>query len=73
MSQPQRMIITGVSPYAQGHFVNEHGNKVWQGCGPTAALMLMSYYDKCLGYKKLIPTGELPGAKKDDTKDKKKP
>jgi hypothetical protein len=58
MSQPQRMIITGVSPYAQGHFVNEHGNKVWQGCGPTAALMLMSYYDKCLGYKKLIPKGD---------------
>ena len=58
MSQPQRMIITGVSPYVQGHFVNEHGNKVWEGCGPVAALMLMSYYDKCLGYKKLIPTGD---------------
>lgn len=58
MSQPERMIITGVSPYAQGHFINDHGNNVWEGCGPVAALMLMSYYDKRLGYCKLIPNSD---------------
>lgn len=53
-----RMIITGISPYAQARFVNEHGNNVWEGCGPVAGLMLMSYYDKRYGYKKLIPSGD---------------
>ena len=53
-----RMIITGVSPYAQQHFINEHGNNVWEGCAPVAALILMSYYDKRYGYDKLIPKGD---------------
>jgi hypothetical protein len=53
-----RLIITGVSPYAQQHFINEHGNNVWEGCGPVAALMLMSYYDKRFGYQKLFPKND---------------
>lgn len=61
MSTPERMIITGVSPYAQARFVNERGNSVWEGCGPVAALMLMSYYDKRYGYKKLIPKSDESG------------
>jgi hypothetical protein len=53
-----RMIITGVSPYAQAHFINENGKNVWEGCGPVAGLMIMSYYDKRFGYKKLIPSND---------------
>jgi len=53
-----RMIITGVSPYKQARFINEHGQNVWEGCGPVAGLMLMSYYDKRYGYKKLIPSSD---------------
>jgi len=52
------MIITGVSPYEQAKYTNTSGNVVWEGCGPVAALMLMSYYDKRYGYKKLIPSGD---------------
>jgi hypothetical protein len=37
-----RMIIMGVSVYTQARFINEHGNNVWEGCGPLAGLMLMS-------------------------------
>ena len=50
-------ILTGVPPYNQDNVVKENGKEVIAGCGPTAALMLLAYYDARFGYKQLIPSG----------------
>lgn len=44
-------------PYNQDNVVKESGKEVIAGCGPTAALMLLAYYDARFGYKQLIPSG----------------
>jgi len=54
MSETTRKIITGVPPYRQNYIYNDEGKKVMAGCGPVAALMLLAYYDRRYGYKKLI-------------------
>ena len=50
-------LLTGVPPYNQDNVVKESGQEVIAGCGPTAALMLLAYYDARFGYKQLIPRG----------------
>lgn len=54
MSKTTRTIITGVPPYKQDYITNEKGKRVMAGCGPVAGLMLMAWYDRALGYHKLI-------------------
>lgn len=54
MPKPTRVIITGVPPYRQDYITNEKGKRVMSGCGPVAALMLMAWYDRALGYHRLI-------------------
>jgi len=53
-TKPSRIIITGVPPYDQQCVVKENGKSVIAGCGPTAALALLAYYDRALGYRKLV-------------------
>ncbi len=54
---PERYIITGVPPYEQTYYTNKKGKRVLTRCGPTAALMLLAYYDRRYGYRKLILAG----------------
>jgi hypothetical protein len=54
MSRPTRVIITGVPPYNQTFITLENGKRGQAGCAPMAALMLMAWYDRALGYYKLI-------------------
>lgn len=54
MANTNRRIITGVPPYKQDYIYNSKGEKIMAGCGPVAALMLLAYYDRRYGYKKLI-------------------
>jgi len=56
MPTTKRLILTGVPPYDQGHsyLTNDNGKQVIAGCGPVAGLMLIAYYDRGLGYKRLV-------------------
>lgn len=47
-------VLTGVPPYNQDLVCKENGKDVIAGCGPTAALMLLAYYDARFGYKRLV-------------------
>lgn len=50
----KKKLLTGVPNYWQWKFTNDNGKEVLTGCGPTAALMLLAFYDRRLGYKNLI-------------------
>ena len=53
-SGAQRRILTGVPPFEQEKFTgSQHNDELW-GCGPTAQLILLSYYDRAYGYKQLV-------------------
>lgn len=54
-------ILTGVPPYNQDNVTKENGKEVIAGCGPTAALMLLAYYDARFGYKQLVASGSESG------------
>lgn len=56
MAEPTRMIITGVPNYAQDYVTLDDGTRAMAGCGPVAALMLLAWYDRRYGFKKLIPS-----------------
>ena len=54
MPKTTRFILTGVPPYRQDYISNGNGKQVMSGCGPVAGLMLMAWYDRALGYERLI-------------------
>lgn len=54
MPATTRLLLTGVPPYSQHYITNENGKEVMSGCGPVAALMLMAWYDRVMGYHRLI-------------------
>ena len=54
MATTTRLLLTGVPPYRQDYITNENGKRVMSGCGPVAALMLMAWYDRAMGYHRLI-------------------
>ncbi len=58
MASVKRLILTGTPPYDQDYITNHKNRQVMAGCGPVAALILMSYYDRRHGYKRLIPSNE---------------
>lgn len=47
-------ILTGVPPYDQEQAIKERGLTVAAGTAPTAALMLLAYYDARFGYRQLL-------------------
>lgn len=51
---PERMILTGVPPLGPARWRDETGATVPAGCGPEAARMLLSYYDRRYGYGRLV-------------------
>lgn len=56
MTNIKRRIITGIPSYKQDYIRNDSGVKVMAGCGPIAALMLLAFFDRRYGFKKLIST-----------------
>ncbi|MFH1609433.1 MAG: C39 family peptidase, partial [Candidatus Bipolaricaulota bacterium] len=59
---PERMILTGVPPLGPTRWRDETGVAVPAGCGPEAARMLLSYYDRRYGYGRLVredPSGAI--------------
>jgi len=50
----ERMIIAGVPPFGPTQWTDDKGNAVPAGCGPEAARMLLSYYDRRYGYAQLV-------------------
>lgn len=58
MANATRIILTGVPAYRQDNVVKENGKEVIAGCGPTAALMLLAWYDRRRGYKRLVSASQ---------------
>jgi len=48
------MILTGVPPFGPTSWSAEGAESTPAGCGPTAALMLLAYYDSRFGYARLV-------------------
>lgn len=66
MATASRIILTGVPAYRQDTVVKENGKSVIAGCGPTAALMLLAWYDRRRGYKRLVSASQESSALPDD-------